>query len=98
MSADDLLQLVTQILFVLVFLQVAIRAVRRPLRSNIDAALLFGVMSVIVTYTWISTALAIPPDRIVTWVVVSILMAFPYLTLRLVQDFSTVSPLLTRGA
>jgi signal transduction histidine kinase len=89
-SADDLLQYVTQALFVLIFLVVLRQAIRQPLRANVDIALLFGVFSLIIAMGIVSGALDVEDNRVLTAVSGALLMAHPYLMLRLVDDFSHV--------
>ncbi len=98
MSAIDLLQFLAQALFVLIFVVVTIKAVRRPLRANVDTALLFGVTAAIITEGAVTAALRVEPGRALAAVVGSLLMALPYLLLRLVDDFSAVPRLVMRGA
>ncbi len=47
MNADQLLQWLTQTLFVAVFLVAAARAARHPMRTNVDTAL-FGAAALII--------------------------------------------------
>ena len=89
MSADQLLQLASQVLFVVVFLVVAIRAVRQPWRATVDVALLFGVASVIVAETWVLEALGTKtPPPLLAAASSTLLMSLSYLLLRLVDDFT----------
>ena len=53
MSAQTLLALLTQALYIVVFLLVTVTAVRRPRRASLDTALLFGVASGLVAEEWI---------------------------------------------
>ncbi len=90
MSAIQLLQLVSQGLFLLVFVIVMIQVVRRPRRATFDTALLFGAISIIVVLSWVAEAMHTrlsTPFSITTSVA---LLAIPYLLLRLVDDFTVV--------
>ncbi len=98
MSADDFLQLVTQALYVVLFVVVAVRAAHRPLRANVDVALLFGVCSLIIAIGGITTALRITPPPALAAASGTLLLALPYLLLRLLDDFADVAPWLMRGA
>ena len=98
MSADDLLQFITQALFVLIFFAVLHQAVRQPLRANVDIALLFGVLSLVIAEGWVQRALDIESNRLLTAITGSLIMALPYLLLRLVDDFADVPPWLMHGA
>src|SRR5256885_1307785 len=98
MRADDLVQQLTNILFVLVFLVTGWKAVRRPLMANVDTALLFGAITLIVAESWITEALGIKAHGSAVAVVALLLMALPYLLLRLVDDFARVPFWVLRGA
>src|SRR5260221_2503693 len=90
MSANQLVQLLTQVLFVLVFAFVAARAVRQPRRANVDTAVLFGAVALLVVEEWASEALGINQTRVLSWAFSSLLIALPYLLMRLVDDFAQV--------
>ena len=98
MTADQLLQALTQAVYVLIFLVVAAEAVRRPSRANVNIALLFGATALIIALGWIRTALHITLPPALTALTGALLMALPYLLLRLVDDFAAVPRLLMRGA
>ena len=98
MSADDVSQFLTNALYVLIFVVVAARALRRPLRASVDSALFFGVIALIIAISWINQALDIEPGRWQAALTGAVLMALPYLFLRLVYDFSDVSALVMRVA
>ena len=101
MSADDLLQIITQVLYVVIFVVVGLQALRRPLRANIDIALFFGVTALIIAIGWVSRALNVESEqqpRLLMVVTSSMLMALPYLLLRLVDDFADVPRWLLHAA
>jgi hypothetical protein len=89
-SAAAFLQVLTGTLFVLIFLIVAVGALRQPRHSSLDASLFFGAAALIVVVSWILQILDVPEIAIVTVAIGSVLMALPYLLLRLVDDFSGV--------
>ncbi|HLH21183.1 MAG TPA: ATP-binding protein [Chloroflexota bacterium] len=97
MSADDFIQLVTQALYVVLFVLVAARAARRPLRANVDVALLFGTTTLIIAIGGVTTALHITPPPALAALASTLLLALPYLLLRLLDDFAGVTPWLMRG-
>ena len=90
MSADNLLQWLTQALFVLIFVVTGTRALRRPLRATIDIALFFGALSVVIAEEWVAAALDATPGRTLNALNGALIMALPYLLLRLVDDFADV--------
>lgn len=92
MSADQFLQNLTDALFVLIFILVLARTLRKPYRANIDASLLFGAVALIVGDTWIVEAVGTRPPWLANVIVASLLMALPYLLLRLVDDYAGVPP------
>lgn len=95
MSAISLLQFLSQLLFLIVFVVVAVKAVRQPRAATVDTALLFGAVSIIVAESWITTELHVTASHWLSAVIGSLLMALPYLLLRLVDDFAGVpGPLL----
>ena len=98
MSASTLLQFLTQALFVVVFVVVAVKAVRQPRRATIDTALLFGVVSLLVAEGWVVAALHWKPNPLLTAFLSSLIMALPYLLLRLINDFAGVPGSVMRGA
>src|SRR5437667_12697301 len=98
MSASTLLQVLTQALFVVVFVVVAVKAVRRPRRVTIDTALLFGVASLLVAEGWVLAVLHTKPSPLLAVLASALIMALPYLLLRLVNDFAGVPGSVMRGA
>src|SRR5919202_823688 len=90
MSADLLLQWLSQALFVGIFLAVARQAVRRPLRKNVDSALLFGFAALAVAQAWLQQALRLTPSPVLIAIGGSLVMALPYLLLRLLDDIAGV--------
>ena len=98
MTAVQLLQVLSQAVFLLVFVVALIRVARYPHRINVDIALLFGDISLAVVTSVLLTFL-LPGLAAVAAVVASILiMALPYLLLRLVDDFAGVPGWLMRLA
>ncbi len=52
MTAHELLQYLTWFVYVLIFILVAIRAVRRPLTANVDIALFFLASTISIAFTF----------------------------------------------
>jgi diguanylate cyclase (GGDEF)-like protein len=85
----DLLFLVNQTLFVLMFLFTAHTAWRDRRRSEVDTALLFGVMATLLIVPRVAELAGVPSaGRQV--LVTPLIIAVPYLMLRLVADFAAV--------
>lgn len=98
MNALELVSALTQIIYVLIFLTVAQRAARQPTRAHTDMALFFGALAFVILASRIATltGTTAPP-----WLVaaqVSVLMAMPYVQLRLVDDFTHVRSAIKRAA
>src|SRR6185437_13636585 len=96
MTAFQLLQLLSELLFIFIAFVVTIKAIRRPWTANVDTALLFDIMALIVVMSLFDEWRAIVPGRIEGAIVTSLLMALPYLLIRLVGDFAVLPPLLLR--
>ncbi|HXT36294.1 MAG TPA: ATP-binding protein [Chloroflexota bacterium] len=90
MSAFQLLQLVSQLLFVLVAVAVTLQTIRRPLKASLDTALLFAVVALLVAVGWIHQLDGVKAGRWENAVTGSLLMAIPYMLVRLVDDFTTM--------
>ncbi|TMG51387.1 MAG: GAF domain-containing protein [Chloroflexi bacterium] len=90
MSAIELVSVLTELIFVLVFLLVAWSAVRRRTRTSIDIALFFGAIAAFIVESRVVTTLGLEQVELVNDVVTILVIAMPYLLLRLVDDFSTV--------
>lgn len=98
MSADDLLSLLTRVLFGLLFISVTAQAIRRPLRANIDAALLFASIALVVAITIALDFGWLPEAPILTSIILIALNAWPVLLLRLTEDFTRSPRWLTVAA
>ena len=97
MTIDEFLQLLTQVTFVVIWVFVLSRAVRDPQRINIDSALFFGAIALIVIEQRVSQALGANPPYVVTSILISLLVSLPYLLVRLAADFADVPSLVMRG-
>jgi signal transduction histidine kinase len=98
MYADHFLQFLTQALYVAIFVVVAVQAARRPRRVHVDIALLFGAIVLIIAVEWGRVASGAPTPVPIATLVAVLLMALPYLLLRLVDDFARVPTWLLRAA
>ncbi|MDP9282476.1 MAG: hypothetical protein M3P38_10315, partial [Chloroflexota bacterium] len=90
MNALDLISVVTQIIYVLIFISVAVRAARQPTTAHADMVLFFGAVAFIILVSRLSALLGTTPPAWLTALDIAILMALPYILLRLVDDFTNV--------
>jgi len=97
LSALDLISAVTQIIYVLIFISVALQTIRRPTRAHADMTLFFGATAFIIVVARVAALIGTPPPWLVT-VEIAILMGLPYILLRLVDDFTRVSGAIKRAA
>ncbi len=96
MSADDFVWLVTQAVFVAVFLDVSVKAVRQPRQASIDIALFFGAILAVIAISDIERLTGIAANlQTVSYVALS---ALPYLALRITDDLAAQQPWLMRLA
>ena len=98
MTAEDFLGAATRWLFVAIFVVVAQRALRRRRRCEIDSALLFGAVSLFVGLDFVSHVLRVTDMPPLHALRISLVVALPYLLLRLVSDFSDPPRWLLWGA
>ena len=97
MSALDLVSALTQLVYVVIFLSVATRAVREPSSAHADMTLFFGAVAFIIVVARLAAVIGPTPPWLVT-VEIAILMALPYVLLRLVDDFTKVRSIISRAA
>lgn len=90
MSAQQLIQYLTWACYLVIFVNVTVHAVRRPLRANIDIALFFTVFALIILIRTEEQVAGGDRDRVVTLLLAALVLALPYLLLRLVDDFAFV--------
>ncbi|HKY52506.1 MAG TPA: HAMP domain-containing sensor histidine kinase [Candidatus Limnocylindria bacterium] len=88
----------TQIIYVLIFISVAARALRHPTTAHTDMALFFGAITFVIVVSRTATFLGITLPSWLTAIEIVIIMALPYMLLRLVDDFTYVRPLVKRAA
>jgi signal transduction histidine kinase len=97
MTALQLVQSLTNVLFVAIFVRAAIGAYRRPSRTALDTALFFGALALAVLEGPILGLVGIPASAATIVVAAILVTALPYLMLRLLADFADV-PLLVQAA
>jgi signal transduction histidine kinase len=86
MTALELISLVTQVLFVGLFVAVLWHALRQPTRARIDTLLLFGSIALIVVLSRVTEGLGITGSW-VTGGLLLLLNVAPFAMIRLVDDF-----------
>jgi signal transduction histidine kinase len=98
MSALELVSVLTEVIYVLIFLVVAWGAVRRRTRTSLDIALFFGAIATFIVESRVVTTFGLEDVELINDVVTILVIAMPYLLLRLVDDFSTVPSIASRLA
>ena len=98
MTAQDLVTYITWALYVVVFVVTLAQALRHPRKSTLDTALLFGAIGLISAESALARALNLPTSPRVDDLVGALLLALPYLLLRMVEDFSEVPRVVSAGA
>ncbi|HUS15906.1 MAG TPA: GAF domain-containing protein, partial [Chloroflexia bacterium] len=98
MSADQLIQYLSWSIYLVIFLSTAVAAVRRPLRANVDIALLFAATALVIVTSGARTAGIIPAHPLVSVITVGSLLAMAYMLVRLTDDFATAPAWLLRAA
>ena len=98
MRAEELFQNLAQLLYFAIFVAVLLRARKRWTRVGLDMLLLFGDAAVIIVSSALLNLLAISGGALIQDIQAALLMALPYLLLRLVADFMEVPLWLMRGA
>ena len=90
MTAHELIQYLTWVVYIVIFILVAIRAVRRPLKANIDIALFFLASTISIAFTFGTRLGLLPPGGIASAISTSLALTLAYLLVRLVDDFASV--------
>lgn len=90
MTAHELIQYLTWFVYILIFILVAIQAVRRPLTANIDIALFFLASTISIAFTLGTRLGLLPAGGIANAISTSVALALAYLLVRLVDDFASV--------
>ena len=98
MSALELITGVSQAIYVLIFVLVGARVVRKVTPAHLDMAIFFGILAFVVAESRISAALGVTPPPWFIDALVGLIIALPYVLLRLVDDFTRVPKLLKRGS
>ena len=96
MNGAELVRLVTNALFLVVFVGALRTALRERSRTSVDATILFGALAFVVAQGQIATLLGTQLPAALGVVAAVLLLALPYLQLRLVDDFAGVRPIALR--
>jgi signal transduction histidine kinase len=97
MTALDLITLLSQGIYVAIFFLVLWRYVRAPTPAHLDMTFFFGILAFLVVETRIATFLGITQPAWFSDLLIASIIALPYVLLRLVDDFTTVSTPLKRA-
>ena len=87
MTALDFLRYLTDTVFVVLFVLVLIRAVRRPTAAAIDTALFFGALALAVSEGLIVAWLGVGPQPVLSAMTSAAFVSLPFWLLRLLDDF-----------
>jgi signal transduction histidine kinase len=98
MTADALVQYLSWAMYTLIFVLVSARAISRPLRANIDIALFFTVVTIIIAITVLLALDYLQRTSLLSAITLTLLFFLGYLLLRLTDDFSEVPRWLMRSA
>ena len=98
MNGAELVRLVTNALFLVVFVGALRTALRERSRTSVDATILFGALAFVVAQSQIAALFGrqLPPALGLASAL--LFLALPYLQLRLVDDFAGVPPVASRVA
>jgi signal transduction histidine kinase len=83
---------------VLIFISVTLRAIARPTRAHIDMTLFFGALAFVILASRIAALTGTTAAPWLTTLEVAVLIAMPYVLLRLVDDFTQVGSPVKRAA
>src|SRR5882762_5547831 len=96
MNGAELVRLVTNALFVVVFVGALRTALRERSRTSVDATILFGALAFVIAQSQIASLLGAQLPQALSLFSGVLFLALPYLQLRLVDDFAGVPRLLLR--
>ena len=98
MTALELITLLSQAIYVVIFLAVGYRYLRAPTPAHLDMTVFFGILAFVVVESRIATALGLVQPEWFADTVIAAVIALPYVLLRLVDDFTTVPRSVKRTA
>lgn len=97
MTALEFITLLSQGIYVVIFVTVGFRYLRARTPAHLDMTIFFGILAFVVVESRIATYLGIVPPKWFADTVVASIIALPYILLRLVDDFTTVPVALKRS-
>ena len=95
---QDIIQVLTQALYVVVFVLTAWAAVRHPRPITVETGLLFGAAAASVALSWLFTLEGEQPPKLAMDFSTAFALLIPYLLLRLVDEFAGVPWFIQRAA
>lgn len=98
MSGDQFLAYLTWVVFIALFVLVLRMALRRPLGTNINLALLFAMPTLIIGIGAAVSLGVVGPSPLLNAINTSLLLTSAYVMLRLADDFTTAPRWLLRAA
>ena len=96
MNGAELVRLVTNAVFLVVFVGALRTALQERSRTSVDASILFGALAFVIAQSQVASLFGAQLPAALGFVSVVLLLALPYLQLRLVDDFAGVRPALLR--
>jgi signal transduction histidine kinase len=96
-NALELITLLSQAIWIVIFVLVAWRYVHSRMPAHLDMTIFFGVLAFVVVESRVATLVGLVPPEWFTDVLITAIIALPYVLVRLVDDFTTVPPLLKRA-
>ena len=96
MNGAELVRLVTNALFLVVFVGALRTALRERSRTSVDATILFGALAFVIAQSQVAALLDADVPAALGLVSAILFLALPYLQLRLVDDFAGVPRLVLR--
>ena len=98
MTAAAFLQLLNQLVYLAVTVAVVVQTIKRPRRTSIDTALFFAALALILEASALSSAFGLVLPPVVILGLAALLLALPYIQLRLLDDFVGVGTWTKRAA
>jgi signal transduction histidine kinase len=96
-TADQLLTYLAWAIFLIIFVAVAIQAIRRPSRAHLDIALLFGAPAIVIAIAIATQSRLLPSSGIGSYIASSAILALPYLLVRLLDNIAVIALPLRRS-